>query len=295
MRLLRSLLICLGIAVTITSIALGQAPYVTGFDPICNACNGPAHDWLKVQFSTRMDLASIIDISNTSIHASYSGYHNRAGYGYTGFPTTGRYEIYPSGAFFPGERVAIALKDGLMSETAVPLNHGYIWSFTVATSGGSGVFDSLQDINVANDPHPLEVADLDGNGTLDLIVGHRQGGSISIYYGNPDGTFSAGPTTMVGSGPLAICATDLNGDIWVDLVIANRYSNNLAILMNNGDGTFTTTINSSVGSAPFSLAARFTSRAKVKEIKGLEEAYWNTPHKKFRRLIPKSRTPKDHG
>ena len=88
MRLLRSLLICLGIAVTITSIALGQAPYVTSFDPICNACNGPAHDWLKVQFSTRMDLASIIDISNTSIHASYSR------------PQEGMKSIHP-GRFFP--------------------------------------------------------------------------------------------------------------------------------------------------------------------------------------------------
>jgi hypothetical protein len=101
------------------------------------------------------------------------------------------------------------------------------------------------------------VADLTGNGKLDLVVTNacqsinKYGGcvgigEIAILLGNGDGTFQ--PAVTYSSGAYAavqVAVGDVNGDHIPDLVVANRCMNSdctgdgaVSVLLGNGDGTF---------------------------------------------------------
>jgi hypothetical protein len=106
-------------------------------------------------------------------------------------------------------------------------------------------------------PQAISVADVNGDGKLDLIIANNQGASVTILLGNGDGTFTpaAGSPVTVGSGPYAIAVADLNGDGKLDLVTANLGDNTLSILLGNGDGTFTPSGSPvAVGTEPSSIA-----------------------------------------
>lgn len=95
---------------------------------------------------------------------------------------------------------------------------------------GDGVFEPAahSPIEVALPTHSIRLADLDGDGRLDLLTGSAAGEGIAVSRGQGDGTF--GPSIAVGStGRVASVATgDFDGDGRLDLV-ASSY----------GDGTVT--------------------------------------------------------
>ena len=67
-------------------------------------------------------------------------------------------------------------------------------------------------------------ADLDGDGKIDLLVPHRDGGQSLIFWNDGTGKFTAPPTKV---GPLhsnvrAAAAADLNGDGVPDLVVGDE-------------------------------------------------------------------------
>ena len=85
----------------------------------------------------------------------------------------------------------------------------------------------------------LVVADLNGDGKNDLIIGNNAYGRVSVLLANGDGTFRA-PQTFSdgGSVPASIAVSDLNGDGKPDLVTANGSANTVGVLLGNGNGTF---------------------------------------------------------
>jgi hypothetical protein len=78
----------------------------------------------------------------------------------------------------------------------------------------------------------LAVADLDGNGTKDIVTA-----SGSVLLGNGDGTFRVGPTYAGGLSSY-VTAADLNGDGKIDLITAGYGGSKISVLLGNGDGTF---------------------------------------------------------
>lgn len=76
------------------------------------------------------------------------------------------------------------------------------------------------------------VADVNGDGKLDVIVGGFY--STQILLGNGDGTF-ASPSTVGSSGAIAV--GDFNGDGIPDLIVGYNISTP-AVYLGNGDGTF---------------------------------------------------------
>ncbi|MGA2355472.1 MAG: Ig-like domain repeat protein [Terriglobales bacterium] len=90
----------------------------------------------------------------------------------------------------------------------------------------------------------VAVADVNGDGKLDLIVANQGGeangdGSVAVMLGNGDGTFQAAVTYDSGGPfPDSLGIADLNGDGKLDIVVANRNNSTVGVLLGNGDGTF---------------------------------------------------------
>jgi hypothetical protein len=83
------------------------------------------------------------------------------------------------------------------------------------------------------------IADVNGDGKPDLIVGDYVENTLSVFLGNGDGTFqSAINTPSPGPGPTNLTVADVNGDGIPDLIVINYGANSVSVLLGNGNGTF---------------------------------------------------------
>jgi hypothetical protein len=85
-------------------------------------------------------------------------------------------------------------------------------------------------------PNAVKLADLNGDGLLDLIVANGGGNDVLVYPGLGDGRFGAAMTFRVGTDPAGVTVADLNGDGVPDLVVANEGSNDVSVLFGHGRG-----------------------------------------------------------
>ncbi|MGA8271800.1 MAG: FG-GAP-like repeat-containing protein, partial [Candidatus Sulfotelmatobacter sp.] len=90
----------------------------------------------------------------------------------------------------------------------------------------------------------VAVADVSGDGKLDLLVANQGGesngdGLVAVLFGNGDGTFQAPVTYDAGdSVTSSLAVADFNCDGKPDLVVANEGHATVNVLLGNGDGTF---------------------------------------------------------
>ena len=116
-------------------------------------------------------------------------------------------------------------------------------TFQSGVSYGSGGNDS--------DVNSVAVADVNGDGKLDIVTANVNGssprGSVGVLLGNGDGTFrKAVAYDSGGVGALAVAIGDVSGDGKPDLLVANCGGADgcnggdgvAAVLLGNGDGTF---------------------------------------------------------
>jgi len=91
------------------------------------------------------------------------------------------------------------------------------------------------------------VADVNGDGKLDLLVANMgdgsQDGSVGVLLGNGDGTFQKAVTYDSGGKYLkSVAVSDVKGDGKPVLLVANmgdgRGNGSVGVLLGNGDGTF---------------------------------------------------------
>ena len=85
-----------------------------------------------------------------------------------------------------------------------------------------------------------ELADVNGDGILDLITSLYQTDSVTVQLGNGDGTFKAATNILIsnGFGPAEVHAVSLRGNGTLDLIVGSFNLNQIAVLLGNGDGTF---------------------------------------------------------
>lgn len=145
----------------------------------------------------------------------------------------------------------------------MPVAQGQLHFAEAVPYGSGGIF-----------ANSVAVADLNGDGKLDLVVGNGcqtpnqtggcpgQLGEVSVLLGNGDGTFQ--PAISYSSGGyqgFSLAVGDVNGDGRPDLVVTEQCQtlacNNggVSILLGNGDGTFQAALTySSGGDQPMSVA-----------------------------------------
>jgi hypothetical protein len=105
----------------------------------------------------------------------------------------------------------------------------------------------------------IAVADVNGDGHLDLVMAYWNEGSVGVLLGKGDGTFQ--PVVKYnsgGTGASSVAVADLNGDGKPDIVVLNAWEQEgtVGVLLGNGDGTFQPPVTYDTGqySIPDSLA-----------------------------------------
>jgi hypothetical protein len=118
-----------------------------------------------------------------------------------------------------------------------------------AASGAQALTFTNSTYTVGSGPVMPAVADVNGDGSLDLIIpisvfncadpSHNSAGNtLVVLTNNGSGVFGSNATLSVGTGPIDVAAADVNGDGCVDLICANCNGNSWTVLTNNGSGSF---------------------------------------------------------
>ncbi len=150
-------------------------------------------------------------------------------------------ENYPAGANPLFVQLADLTGDGKLDIIVTDANVNDIPgdnTVSVLMNNGNGTFQPPQSYAVGAGPAGLQVADLTGNGKLDLAVANAGSNTVSVLMGNGDGTFQPQQTFPAGPSPFYLAAANVNGDGIPNLVTTDSGGGEVSVLLGNGDGTF---------------------------------------------------------
>ncbi len=116
-------------------------------------------------------------------------------------------------------------------------------------------FAAATQVTVGDGPRSLAVADINGDGSLDLVVPNENANNVSLLLGDGVGGFSAATPITVGDTPRSIAVSDLDGDGDLDLAVANYYGDNVSVLLGDGSGGFVAAPPVTVGAGPRGISA----------------------------------------
>jgi FG-GAP-like repeat len=117
------------------------------------------------------------------------------------------------------------------------------------------------DIPTGTTPDAIATGDFNGDGNPDLAVVNHDDGTVSIFFGRSDGSFTRSADYVVGSGPIAIAVGDFNGDGKPDLAVVNQNCQagcgpgSVSILLNRGNGIFQVSLPYTTQTDPVSIVA----------------------------------------
>lgn len=130
--------------------------------------------------------------------------------------------------------------------------------------GSSGYLEneygaSKIELTTGKKPMNVLLADVDGDGKIDIVTTNYDDNSISVFKNTSAPvslSFQNRKDFSVGSGPVGLKARDLNADGKADIIIANEKSNSISILQNTTNATvidFAGKIDFAVGQNPLKL------------------------------------------
>ncbi len=135
--------------------------------------------------------------------------------------------------------------------------NGFGDNLTVFFHPSPGAFAATPDLTLGDafatdQPLAVEVADLDGDGDLDLVSANELSDNLTVFFQTSSGVFATTPDLTLGNssttnGAQSVKAADLDGDGDLDLVSANRLRNNLTIFFQTGPGVFAAAPDLSLG------------------------------------------------
>ncbi|MCL5028325.1 MAG: T9SS type A sorting domain-containing protein [Bacteroidetes bacterium] len=98
-------------------------------------------------------------------------------------------------------------------------------------------FSTKTDFTTGNAPISVAIADLNGDGRLDIAVANSNDNTVSVFFNTtPNGvstpSFTAKKDFTTGATPYYVAIANLNGDGKPDIITANPNSNNISVLLN---------------------------------------------------------------
>jgi Leucine-rich repeat (LRR) protein len=143
----------------------------------------------------------------------------------------------PVQAFRAGEEVWLTVTNA--QNTAMTATRPFTMSFRARAGVGPGLFQQVQDVGVRALPTALASADLDNNGTVDVLVAHAGSAEVLPLLNSGTGSLSAGVPVVLSSLSSALGTGDLDNDGDVDAVVVSASAMSMAVLVNNGAGVLT--------------------------------------------------------
>ncbi len=132
---------------------------------------------------------------------------------------------------------------------------GPAWAQTPATFAPVVIYST----GAGSQAQALAAADVNGDGTIDLLTANSFANNVGVLLGTGTGTFGTVTTYSTGtnSRPYGIAVADVNGDGHPDLLTANGNTQTAGVLLGTGTGTFAPVVTYSAGAygQPYSIAA----------------------------------------
>jgi hypothetical protein len=169
---------------------------------------------------------------------------------------------YPAGAL-PSAIAAVDLV-GSGKLDLVTTNETYD-QVIVLPGVGDGTFGEGRTFGLVSGskPRAVAVADVNGDGKLDIITADSASNTLTVLLGKGNYTYADPVRFAVGAGPRWVLARDVNGDGACDLISVNRDSNDVSLLINTG-GSFAAPVILGCGTTPrMAVLADFTGDGKA--------------------------------
>ncbi|MBN2011655.1 VCBS repeat-containing protein [candidate division KSB1 bacterium] len=263
-QLIRYLLGCLLGCVMVLSADAVLAQWdgaLVRVSPQPNATGIASNTLIQIVFASAVDNSSLND-STVVVFASQSGYHHGL-IQYDSFRKTAIFN--PNADFFPGEQVTVVLTPKIRTVGASNSDSNFVWSFTIAATGGSGKFSKDADYATTYGVQSIYGGDLDQDGDIDLAcVQVMSYDNFVIFLNDGNGILSETQRLTVGTTPRSLCGADFDQDGDLDIATANTDSYNISVLLNNGQGEFLLDNTYSSDEHPFFIAANdFNGDGKI--------------------------------
>lgn len=136
---------------------------------------------------------------------------------------------------------------------------------TTANLDTTASFTAQQVFSVGNFPNMVTTADINGDGSQDIVVANNSENAISVLLnttpnGSTTASFAAEETFATGQEPDSVIAVDVNGDGLPDLVAANAMDGTISVIQNtttpgSSTASFAPQVNYTVGGDPENLVS----------------------------------------
>jgi hypothetical protein len=160
-------------------------------------------------------------------------------------------QVSQSSTIITGDFNGDGIPDLVSANTCGQLTACSTGSVGVMLGSGDGTFQPVVKYPVQYGPYSIVVGDFNGDGKLDLAAANSctthacgHSGSVSILFGNGDGTFQPAINHTTGLYPEALVVGDFNGDGKADLVVVSSCSDSsctqgeMAVWLGRGNGNF---------------------------------------------------------
>jgi FG-GAP-like repeat/Calx-beta domain/FG-GAP repeat/HYR domain len=120
---------------------------------------------------------------------------------------------------------------------------------------GGGTFAPAVSYATGSQPYSIGLADVNGDGLLDIVTANLSSGNMSVLINQGAGTFITSAPIPVGNAPNGLVLEDFNADGRVDVVIVRQSPATLTVFLGNGDGTFAAALNQALTGSPRAVRA----------------------------------------